>query len=75
MQQHVEEHMTLFRSLQVENILEHREMAGAGDGQEFRHALNEAEKYRVKDRQKILLLLRGLVSRFCRRTAAAESRV
>ena len=75
MQQHVEEHMTLFRSLQVENILEHREMAGAGDGQKFRHALNEAEKYRVKDRQKILLLLRGLVSRSCRRTAAAESRV
>ena len=73
MQQYVVESGDL--GVDVQQILGDGQMAGAGDGQKFRHALNEAEKYRVKDRQKILLLLRGLVSRFCRRTAAAESRV
>ncbi len=53
MQKYIEEHMSFLCRLQMENILEHRKMTGAGDRQKFRHALNETQEHRVKDRHEV----------------------
>ena len=46
MEKDFKEHVSLLRRLHVEHVLQHRQMAGAGDGQEFRHTLYKAQKDR-----------------------------
>ena len=54
MQKDIEKHMPLLRCLQIENVLEHRKMAGAGDRQKFCHALNKPQKRRIEDRHEVI---------------------
>ena len=49
-QQHVEEHAVVLRRGQAEEILENGEVAGAGDRQKLRQALDQAQKHRLQDR-------------------------
>ena len=44
MEQHVKKHVPLLGGLHMKNVLQHRQMTGAGDGQELRHALDKAKE-------------------------------
>ena len=57
MEQYIKEHMPLLGVLEVENVLQHRQMAGAGDGQKLRHTLNKTKKDRSTNAHKRSLLL------------------
>ena len=48
MEHYIQKQVGLFGRLQAEEILKQRQVAGAGDGQELRNALNQAEKRRIK---------------------------
>ena len=43
-QEHVKAHVPLLRRLQMKHVLQHGQVAGAGNGQEFRDSLHEAQK-------------------------------
>ena len=44
MQEHIEEQSPALCAAQAEEILEQGQVSGAGDGQKFRHALDEAQE-------------------------------
>ena len=52
-EQDVKEQIALLRVIQIQKMLENREMAGTGNRQKFRHALHDAQEYSIEIRHMV----------------------